>query len=32
LLPELVGRYARLVFVDLRSDRRIVFQPVAERS
>jgi cell division septal protein FtsQ len=32
LLPEIERRYARLAFVDLRSDRRIVFQPVVERS
>jgi cell division septal protein FtsQ len=32
LLPELERRYARLAGADLRSDRRIVLQPVAERS
>jgi len=32
LMPELARRYARLAFVDLRSERRIVFQPVVERS
>lgn len=32
LLPELERRYARLAFVDLRAQRRIVFQPVVERS
>jgi cell division septal protein FtsQ len=32
LLPELERRYQRLAFVDLRSERRIVFQPVVERS
>lgn len=32
LLPELERRYQRISYVDLRSDRRIVFQPVVERS
>lgn len=32
LLPELERRYQRIHHVDLRSDRRIVFQPVVERS
>jgi hypothetical protein len=32
LLPELERRYPHLAFVDLRSERRIVFQPVVERS
>jgi len=32
LLPDLEGRYPRLAFVDLRAQRRIVFQPVVERS
>ncbi|KAB2950756.1 MAG: FtsQ-type POTRA domain-containing protein, partial [Thermoanaerobaculia bacterium] len=32
LLPDLEGRYPRLAFVDLRAHRRIVFQPVVERS
>lgn len=32
LLPELERRYARLAAADLRSDRRIVLQPVVERS
>lgn len=32
LLPDLQSRYQRLAFVDLRAQRRIVFQPVVERS
>jgi len=32
LLPELERRYERIEYVDLRADRRIVFQPVVERS
>lgn len=32
LLPELERRYPRLSAVDLRAERRIVFQPVVERS
>ncbi len=32
LLPELERRYPRLAAVDLRAQRRIVFQPVVERS
>jgi len=32
LLPELERRYSQISYVDLRSDRRIVFQPVVERS
>jgi cell division protein FtsQ len=32
LLPELEHRYTRLLAADLRSDRRIVLQPVVERS
>lgn len=32
LLPELERRYPALALVDLRFERRIVFQPIAERS
>jgi len=32
LLPELERRYPGIDFVDLRFERRIVFQPMVERS